>query len=76
MKEEYYIEFFGYNSPENKNKNAYYEDFIFESEGLQFIETELKPKIEEAKAKHNVVCFIVVSVYDSDDDSFLKTFEC
>lgn len=75
MKEEYYIEFFGYNSPENKNKNTYYGDFIFESEGLQFIETELKPKIEEAKAKHNV-CFLAVTVYDSDDDSFLKAFEC
>ena len=73
MKEEYYIEFFGYNSPENKNKNVFYEDFIFESEGLQFIETDLNPKL--AEAKHNV-CFLAVCVYDSDDDSFLKAFEC
>lgn len=75
MKEEYYIEFFGYNSPENKNKNVHCEDFTFESEGLQFIETELKPKIEEVKAKHNV-CFLAVCVYDPDNDNFLKAFEC
>lgn len=75
MKEEYYIEFFGYNSPENKNKNIHCEDFTFESEGLQFIETELKPKIEEVKVKYNV-CFLAVCVYDLDNNTFLKSFEC
>lgn len=75
MKKEYYIEFFGYTSPETKNEAFHCEDFTFESNGLQYIEVELASKIEEAKAKHNV-CFLVVFVYDSDNDNFLKAFEC
>lgn len=73
MKREYYIEFFGYNSPKTKNKNVYCEDFTFESDGLKYIEVELASKIKEAKAKHHV-CFLIVFVYNSN--GFLKAFEC